>query len=335
MAAPVVALAPIEVVPAPGVGAGTNCANPRDRGERVPRAVPSDQAAARLREQEPPPVTDTPTAATCFCGSPTGDAGLVCRTHTADLARDLATVPDLVDELEITTTRQDRIVAEKHGGRSAERALLWNEHAAAKRQELNATLNAWALDTARLGEDERDRLAEHHYSDTAAVARWLGRNLRALRMHPDAAKAYDEITNAIREARQAIDRPPDQQVYGQCRAELDDGTICLEYLYGLPGRATIICRGCRSEHDAAKRRAWMFLHVRDMLGPIREVVACLTLGGIKTSEDKVRLMASRSRFFPAGQDASGKPLYRVSEVLTAIEDRYKHKPKSRSTTRAA
>jgi hypothetical protein len=259
------------------------------------------------------------------CSSPTGDDAYLCKIYTDDLTRELHTVPALVQELEVTVTRQARITAEKHGGRSAERPLPWNEHAATAASDLSTTINAWALDTSRLGEDERDPLAEHRYTDTAAVAAWLARNLRTLRQHEEAGQAHDELTNAIREARRAVDRPLDQEVYGQCLAELEDDTTCREYLYAAPGRATITCRGCGSQHDAAKRRAWMFLHVRDMIGTIREVVACLTLGGVKTSEDKVRLMAARCRFFPAGQDSTGRPLYRVSEVLTAIEDRYKHR----------
>jgi hypothetical protein len=272
-------------------------------------------------------VHDTPTTpeGCAVCSAPTGDAGRLCRNHTDDLARDLHSVPDLVAELEVTRTRQARITAEKHGGRSADRPLPWNEHAAACASDLNTTLNAWALDTSRLAEDERDLLAEHHHTDTPAVAAWLARNLSTLRQHDEAGQAWDEITNAIREARRAVDRPIDQEVYGQCRAELDDGSTCHAYLYAAPGHATITCRGCGSQHDAAKRRAWMFLHVRDMIGTVREVVACLTLGGIGTTEDKVRLMASRQRFHVAGHDASGRPLYRVSEVLTAIEDRYKHR----------
>lgn len=259
------------------------------------------------------------------CSAPTGDTGRLCRTHTDDLLRDLHTVPALVHELETTITRQARITAEKHGGRSAERPLPWNLHASEKASDLNTTINAWALDTSRLREDERDPLAEHHHSNTAAVAAWLARNISTLRQHEEAGQAWDELTNAVREARRAVDRPQDQEVYGQCLAEHDDGSICREYLYAAPGRATITCRACGSQHDAAKRRAWMFLHVRDMIGTIREVVACLTLGGIKTSEDKVRLMASRRRFLSVGQDSAGRPLYRVSEVLTAIEDRYKHR----------
>lgn len=270
---------------------------------------------------------DSPEQPGCgVCSSPTGDGGRLCRTHSDELHRDLTAVVDwLAAELEVTITRQDRIVAERHGGRSAERPLPLNFHASDKAAILNSTVNAWALDVSRLAEDERDRLAEHHYSDTPAVAAWLARNLNTLRQHEEAGQAFDELTHAVLEARRSVDRPLDQEVYGQCLAEFDDDSICREYLYAAPGRTTITCRACGSHHDAAKRRAWMFLHVRDMIGTIREVVACLTLGGIKTSEDKVRLMASRHRFLSVGQDGSGRPLYRVSEVLTAIEDRYKHR----------
>jgi hypothetical protein len=276
-------------------------------------------------------VPDTPESISTIegctiCSSPTGDSGRLCRTHTDELLRDLNSVPDLVAELDITRTRQARITAEKHGGRSAERPLPWNEHAAARAFELNATLNAWALDTSKLAEDERDRLAEHHHADTSAVARWLARNIRTLRQHQDAGQASDEITDAIREARRAIDRPLDQEIYGKCMATLDgDDALCEAYLYATHGKTHVICPGCGSIHDTEKRRAWMFEQVRDMLGNVREVVACLKLGGINTTEDRVRSMATRGRFLPRGINGRDQHLYRVSEVLAAIEDRYRHR----------
>src|SRR5690242_11076732 len=98
-----------------------------------------------------------PTAAACaVCSAPTGDAGALCRTHTEKLVEDLRDVPHLVDELDITITRQDRVTTGSRVGRSAERPLAFNEHAAEKRSELWTTLHAWALDAAKLGEDDRD-----------------------------------------------------------------------------------------------------------------------------------------------------------------------------------
>lgn len=279
----------------------------------------------RACPERPLSATETHETGCGVCGAATGDLGRLCGVHSADLTVDLRAVPGLVDDLEVTVTRQARITVDSSGGRSAERPLPWNEHASTVASVLNTTINAWALDVSRLGEDERDRLGAIHYADTAAVADWLRRNLSGLRRHAEAGRAHDELTYAVRQARRAVDRPIEREVYGQCTAELEDGSSCPEYLYAPPGRPTVTCGGCGSVHDTAKRRAWMFLYVRDRVDTIRGVVACLTLGGIRTTEDKVRLMASRGRFLSVGQEASGRPLYRVSDVLAAIEDRYRHR----------
>lgn len=140
------------------------------------------------------------------CTAPTGDDGLLCRTHTDELDRELGDVPELVGELEVTRTRQDRLT-ERYGAKAAEKPLEWSERAAEKASELWLTLSAWALDLSQRGEDERDRLAAVGTYDTAEVARWLARNMRELRQHPEAGTAFDEITDAIRQARRVVDRP--------------------------------------------------------------------------------------------------------------------------------
>jgi hypothetical protein len=193
-----------------------------------------------------------------ICGSPCGDQANLCRTHTDQLAADLATVPELVAELQITLTRQDRVTAEKHGGRSATKPLPWNEHASQRAFELNTTLNAWALDTSKLAEDERDPLIEQHHSDTAGVARWLGRNLRTLRQHQDAGQAHDEITDAIKEARRAIDRPglSSRFYVGPCPEELDSVPCGGDVWAFIPSErdklATIRCTNCGAFWDTTQ-----------------------------------------------------------------------------------
>lgn len=266
----------------------------------------------------------TGVAGCSVCSAPTGDAGWLCRTHTDDLLRELRSVPDLVTELEVTRTRQARITAEKHGGRSADRPLPWNEHAAAVASDLNTTINAWALDVSRLAEDERDLLAEHHYSDTAAVAAWLARNLPTLRQHEEAGTAHDELTNAVREARRTVDRPLDYMPLGQCGNDEDRDESCEAILYGHPDRQYAACRECGARHRITTRLEWMLNHLRGQLVTIPEAVGVCELAGKRTTEDKLRLMASRGRFLPAGA-SEGKPTYRVSDVLKALEDRYKHR----------
>lgn len=263
------------------------------------------------------------------CTAPTGDDGLLCRTHTDDLVRELDDVAEhLVAELDITITRQNRTVAERNGSRSTTRPLPWNEHASTARSELWSTLNAWALDVSRLGEDERDRLADVDQHDIGGVASWLIRNIATLRQHQEAGTAHDEIVDAIKRARWAIDRPPDQVTYGPCLNDEDRDEPCRAYLYAQPGTDWVRCRDCGARHETAARKTWMQEQARDMLGTATEVAGYLRLAGVKVTADGIRGMAARDRFVPAQLDAKGHALYRVSDVLTAVGDRYKRRGKT-------
>lgn len=264
-----------------------------------------------------PDTPDTPsTVEGCaICGSPCGDQGYLCRTHTDQLLSDLNSVPDLAQDLDVTRTRQARITAGAQGGRSAERPLPWNEHAAAKAFELNATLNAWALDTSKLGEDERDRLADHHHTDTPAVARWLARNLRTLRQHPEAGQAHDEILDAIHQARRAIDKPQDKVFAGPCGEPQDDGTTCTEDLYGWPGKATATCKTCGAPHDMAQRREWMLSVIEDQVAYSGLLAGLVSNLGVQIGSSTIRRYASAGRIKVISVDAKRRPLYRIGDVL--------------------
>lgn len=269
---------------------------------------------------------DTPTGCQ-VCSAPTGDDGYLCRTHTEDLRDQLAGVEALVAELDVTITRQARTTRPSEGGRSPERPLPWNENASARAFELNATLNAWALDVSKLAEDERDWLIHVHHSDTTAVGQWLVRNLSTLRMHREAGIAYDELRESIREARRAIDRPADPVPFGPCNQVFPDGTVCQEILYGQLDRQHVKCRACDTMHPTRERLTWMLEHLRGMLATLPELVTIASLAGKRTTEDKLRLMADRGRFDRVGIDAAGKPTFRVSDALKALDERYKHRPK--------
>lgn len=270
-------------------------------------------------------MTQPEPAACGVCGSPSGDGGHLCRLHTTTLADTLTTVRDLTADLEVTLTRQDRIALERTGGRSSTTPLPWNDNASQRAHELNACLNAWALDTARIREDlERDPLAAHHHSDTPAVAEWLRRNLPTLRRHPEAGTAHTQITDAIRDARRAIDRPQSFIPLGPCGNTEGVDEPCPAIVYGHPESLHATCRACAARHSIATRLEWMLELLRVQLVTLPEAVGICELAGKRTSEDKLRLMATRGRFLSAGIRGD-KPTYRMADVFQALDDRYKHR----------
>lgn len=249
------------------------------------------------------------------CSCPTGDGGRLCRVHTDALSTSLGHVPDLLAELDVTVTRQDRMVSERAGSRSSTRPLPWNEHAATVRWELNCTLQAWALDVSKLGEDERDPLRDVSAYDTAAVAAWLTRNINTLRHHEEAGAAEEEITDAIYRARKAIDRAPDRVFAGPCGAPLDDGATCTEDLYGSPGKRTTRCIACRAEHNMDERRQWMLSLIEDQVAHSGLLSGLVTNLGVPIASSTIRKYAEKGRIKVISVDAKRRPLYRIGDVL--------------------
>jgi hypothetical protein len=274
-------------------------------------------------------ITTTRNPGCAICSSPTGDEAWLCRQHTDALVRDLADVPDLVDQLEVAYTRQDRLGADSEGGgRSQHAPLPWNERIVTERHALNAILNGWAR---LLGVP-----VAIHYSDSATLGAWLASRGDVIRHRPDAGEAYSELTDAIRSARRAIDRPAELAPYGPClyAGELGDQAPtepCPAYLYGRPDRPVVVCRRCGAQHDTAKRRAWMLQQTESMIGTVSEVVGYLKVAGIEVTVDAVHAMArpDRRRIEAVGQDSRGHALYRFSDVAAAVGDRYKRRSRER------
>lgn len=200
-----------------------------------------------------------PTVAGCLrCGSPTGDDGSLCRTCTFKLSADLREVPTyLWAELQITITRQDKLMptSDRPGG---EKPMVWNENASQVAWELQATLNAWCLDVSRLGEDERDLLAPIPQHDVPELARWLVRNMHTLRQHGEAGTCFEEIVDAIRRGRRAIDRPENRTRFqvGPCPETVEDGACDGEVWAFIPTSEDKIsfmkCLGCGAEWDTTQ-----------------------------------------------------------------------------------
>src|SRR5207253_6855693 len=61
-------------------------------------------------------------------GKPVHDQAAICAACTADLTQALAEMPALLDDLDLTLSRQTAL-GERHGGRSSEKALPYDVRA--------------------------------------------------------------------------------------------------------------------------------------------------------------------------------------------------------------
>lgn len=261
-----------------------------------------------------------PAGCQASCEAPTADGVYLCKAHLEELVMALRGVPGLVEDLEVTITRQSRTGGQQHGSRSADRPLVWNEHASTALTELTASLAAWSYEASCVEQDERDLLDFVYDQDTPELARWLARNYRNARRLDTAGDLHAEILDRITVATRAVDLPPEKKFLGICNTTRDDdsgggNTPCREDLYALPKQRWVTCKGCGENHDADQRRETLLADLEDQLihaGLLASVIAGF---GVPVVSDTIRSWAHRGRLPVKGRDQHRRPLYRVGDVL--------------------
>jgi hypothetical protein len=121
----------------------------------------------------------------------------------------LREIPDLVDDLAITVTRQDRTA--KGGVRirsgSDEQPLPLNVTASAASDGLRNELAGWARHVCE------SRGITYEGSDSIiGIGKWLDQNVVSLAMTEGSEKAYDDIEGAMGRCRRAMDLPADDVI---------------------------------------------------------------------------------------------------------------------------
>lgn len=270
------------------------------------------------------------------CPEPAPD-GHLCQGCLVALAVELGDVagrlPDnrgrgwrvsLPDELTTTLIKDDQLGDPNgepvNGGSGV--PLVFKAHAGEALWVLHNTLQAWAWDFG---------LSPWSLSPRE-LASWFGNHLELLGRHPDAGQLADEITEAVHQARRAIDRPEDDRIYlGPCGANTIDPywghRPCREELYAGDWQTTVHCPRCDSRYDVEQRHAWLRDQGKKYQGTAAEVAGFLRLTGVECTTDQVRAYArSRHgrppRIEPVGYNGRGRPLFLISDVLAAVKDRY-------------
>lgn len=249
------------------------------------------------------------------CDRTVRDGSYVCITCARRVERDLGDMTWLAEQLEITITRQDRMGGMGTGivARSAEKPVAFNAHASAVAGDLRGVLVAWCL----LICEERGQATP---ADTlAAMGVFLLGSVEWLRHHPAGDEAFDELGDAIRRARSAVDRRPDRVYVGPCdRSGVLTGVTCPEDLYARPGAAEVECKTCGSVWQVTERREWLLEVARDTLATAADLARLLSLYGEPLRADRIWKWAERGRIVPHGNDGTGRPMYRVGEVADLL-----------------
>jgi hypothetical protein len=255
---------------------------------------------------------------TCpLCGGRMAVGREVCTPCDDQLVRDLADIPDLAYQLDLTETRQTRH-GERGTGRPAETGLSWDERARVAHDHLRQVLAGW------VGELRRGGGLPASHSDTASLARWLTTHRIHLLRHPAFDEAIGQIRQAVKQARWAIDLPAETWYAGPCNTPLIDaegaetGEVCAADLYARHGAPKIVCRSCRASHELAYRFDWVMGEACNHLASPAEIARAMSGFGAKISAVTIRVWAHRGRITSKGTDRNGQPTYRIGDVLELL-----------------
>ncbi|MBF6332399.1 hypothetical protein [Nocardia transvalensis] len=216
----------------------------------------------------------------------------------------LGQVPDLLDDLQTTITRTDRIHTGGQisaRGRHRERVVPFNQRASQARMTLEHALRAYALRVAIVtGAPAPHRPAAH----AAYLARWLP-------AIPDDAPCIDgihaEIVGAVQQARHAIDRPVERLFVGPCPA-------CRTDLYAIDSAEVVDCAGCGYCVPVQQHRRLLLRQAENAVGTAAELARILSwFAGKPVTAERIRQWAARGKLH--GFRSPAGVVYRIGDVI--------------------
>lgn len=258
---------------------------------------------------------------------PTDSPSTVCTRCLNRLERNLGDITSLAHELEVTITRQN--VTSTGGGRvTGERPLAYNAEASDRADNLHRTLAAWVAVARAATHSPEQALGG---MTTPRLGHALLCALPGLIKRDDITDLIDEVTYAIRKARQIIDKAPDRWYVGTCdhveHLEACDDDLCESTdhevecgaeLYAIAGHDTVVCRTCSTEHNVPERRLAMLLEADDELMTLTQLTTAVGLTGAETITRKsLEGWVRRGRLIRAGNNGA-TATYRVGDVLDII-----------------
>jgi len=246
---------------------------------------------------------------TCTCGKPTPESSFLCSDCLDDLARTLRDLPELVDELDVSLTKQRRFT-DAAGSRSTTSPLPYDMGASNALHELRNELVGMVrvcIDNRVASTDYREA---HPGDSCASMAAWLLWRVDGMAALPFAADLLHVVSIASR-CELVIDRPAERTFAGPCDQ-------CGRDLYAQHGKTSVTCKACGLQYDLAARREWLLHAVDDQLASATEIARALTSLEMPVTTDRIWQWKHRERIEQRGTSKTGAPLYRVGDVVTLL-----------------
>lgn len=253
----------------------------------------------------------TATQQSCTCGQPTPESAYMCIDCHGQLWDALNEVPELVDELELTLTKQRRFATQTDAPRStSDDALPFNIAASRALDRLRVLLVQLvrrSIESHVHSLDWRDRSPGE---SIVTMSTWLTYRVDGITQQPWAAEAM-QLVDIVRHSAYVIDRPAERTFAGPCDQ-------CGHDLYAVDGKTTVTCRDCELTYDLDERRAWLLSLVDDRLATAVEISRALTSLSLPVTAERIRQWKHRERIDVRAHDSHGSPLYRVGDVVALL-----------------
>lgn len=257
----------------------------------------------------------------CGCGRPVHNQHATCPTCLAKLTAALDLIGWLVDQLEVSLTRQHAVGVTGASHTTATATLPWHDAAATAADQLRRTLARWVRTCQQIiptASSVAECVLDLHPTgtpdprDPVALAAWLTAHVPDLARHRAGHRAAAEITAAVRRAVAATDdHGPELEFTGPC-------PLCRRYLYRTPGEALVTCAGCGAAWDADTLRSRLRRQIADRLVTAHEGALLLCTLGHPIRQATIDTWHQRRRLVDRGHvggDPKGALLYLFADLL--------------------
>lgn len=240
----------------------------------------------------------------CHGETPSGEQ--LCASCEGALMADLRAVEDVVQDLLITRTKQDRVSTPSRVSGTREAPLAFRPGALTAEEILHETLHAWAcvIHAQAYGVDDVKLPG-----DSKGLADFLRRHPLTILRCESAAELCSEIAYALSNARKAVDRPAEKRFAGRC--------VCAELLYAYEHSRFVTCPTCGERFEVSMLQAGVLVAVRQYVGTAAEIASGIgdQFGGGKISRKLINQWHSRGRLAPRDFTPNGDPMFLVADVL--------------------
>ena len=246
-------------------------------------------------------MTDTPCAVS-VCDKPTSESAYVCGDCMTLLEQALTESTWMVDELNVTITRQQAVRTDGEASGSGDRPVPFHIKAAEVLSNYHGTLGSWVRMLA-----EENAGWSLPADNLTAISTWLLHRMTTIAGHAAGGDLVDEVMQHRAAALWVIDRPAERVYAGPCECGAD--------LYAKPGNPEAQCRECNGTYPVEAMQEWMRGQVSVLLVTAREASGLLSRFGYETKQKTIDTWHQRKKVVAKGHDAKGSRLYTFGDLV--------------------